>query len=238
MRIKTLALIPALMLTLTTANAIAIADTSDTPPPPKPPKIQKSKVIITPHRPKGVKEIVDTSTKTKKDKSARVITDITIYAKPDKSSDVVGKLPVTGAIVPIFRQKAWTKIGNPKNGDVGWVEHSTLEKAGVVQVHIQRSIHSGDTHRHTADIQIGDTINSAFEQQQIIRERIERFMNDGMQNFRQLNDDIRKLLKLNQETEKELNPFKTMLSADDQESATPEKDTFWKEIKSFFRFKK
>ena len=33
------------------------------------------------------------------------------------------KINVNEHIVPIFQQNGWTKVGNPQNGDVGWVNN-------------------------------------------------------------------------------------------------------------------
>jgi len=42
---------------------------------------------------------------------------------------VIEKVLANTALVPIYRQKGWIKMGNPKNGHVGWVNEQQMQQA-------------------------------------------------------------------------------------------------------------
>lgn len=53
---------------------------------------------------------------------------IIMYSKPNAQT-IVEKLPGDAALVPIFQNKKWVKVGDPANGNVGWVNKKQLRKA-------------------------------------------------------------------------------------------------------------
>ena len=56
--------------------------------------------------------------------------------KAANKNDVLQKIPVKGHhLVPIFRQGDWLKVGDPKNGDVGWVNLPQYHQAIDEQLH-------------------------------------------------------------------------------------------------------
>ena len=56
---------------------------------------------------------------------------IRVYAKPNFSSNTVAKVKPGSPLVTIFRKGHWYKVGDRRNGKVGWVNqkqfHQTLE---------------------------------------------------------------------------------------------------------------
>ena len=57
---------------------------------------------------------------------------INLYEEPKDGSKMVGTIDPSAGIVPIYTPKGstWVKIGNPKNGLVGWVKSNDLATAG------------------------------------------------------------------------------------------------------------
>jgi SH3-like domain-containing protein len=51
---------------------------------------------------------------------------INLYTEPKTDSKVIASIDSTSTMVPIFSNKAgdWMKVGDPKNGNVGWVKLS------------------------------------------------------------------------------------------------------------------
>ncbi|KPJ67095.1 MAG: hypothetical protein AMJ43_06020 [Coxiella sp. DG_40] len=47
---------------------------------------------------------------------------IILYAEPDLRANVVAKLDVLQHLVPIYRKESWLKVGNPADGQVGWID--------------------------------------------------------------------------------------------------------------------
>src|SRR5690348_6470017 len=58
---------------------------------------------------------------------------ITLYTMPDKNSKVIGTIPAGQALVPIIQQQDWIKVGDPKTGNVGWMQQQSLTQkaAGI-----------------------------------------------------------------------------------------------------------
>lgn len=59
---------------------------------------------------------------------------INLYDQPTAQAKIVGTIDPANGIVPIFTPKAgdWIKIGDPHNGNVGWVKSSDLAHAGPI----------------------------------------------------------------------------------------------------------
>ncbi len=58
---------------------------------------------------------------------------INLYEEPKADSKLVGTVDPSTGIIPIYTPKegTWVKVGNPKNGNVGWVKSSDLADAGA-----------------------------------------------------------------------------------------------------------
>ena len=53
---------------------------------------------------------------------------VTLYAS-QKGKKVTSTLPVNAPLVRIFQQGDWVKVGNPKDGSVGWVNKKQYQQA-------------------------------------------------------------------------------------------------------------
>lgn len=58
---------------------------------------------------------------------------LNLYEQPKSDAKIVGTLDPSKGIVPIFTPKGgdWVKIGNPNNGDIGWVKSSDLAQSST-----------------------------------------------------------------------------------------------------------
>ncbi|MEM1244466.1 MAG: SH3 domain-containing protein [Pseudomonadota bacterium] len=54
---------------------------------------------------------------------------VNLYAKPDKSAKVVKAINPKQRMIPIYREKGWTKIGLPQDGQVGWINNQAYDSA-------------------------------------------------------------------------------------------------------------
>jgi len=52
-----------------------------------------------------------------------------LYAKPNLQATVVDKVEVSQDLVPFFRKEGWIKVGNPRDGKVGWINKEQYHKA-------------------------------------------------------------------------------------------------------------
>lgn len=57
---------------------------------------------------------------------------VNLYDQPKSDAKVIGTVDVTAGVVPIFSspQGDWMKVGDPRNGNVGWVKSSDLNSNG------------------------------------------------------------------------------------------------------------
>lgn len=59
--------------------------------------------------------------------------EVTLYDQPKEGAAVVGKIDIAAGFVPIYtpaNDKTWVKIGDPKNGNVGWVKSAEMGNPG------------------------------------------------------------------------------------------------------------
>lgn len=54
---------------------------------------------------------------------------IVLYEQPDKTSKISAILNPGVRIVPVFQQNGWIKVGNPQNGQIGWVNVQEYHRA-------------------------------------------------------------------------------------------------------------
>ncbi|MBN2689718.1 MAG: SH3 domain-containing protein [Gammaproteobacteria bacterium] len=57
------------------------------------------------------------------------INTINLYDAPHAGAKVVAKINPSHRLIPIFRQKGWIKVGNPINGNIGWVNKKEYHQA-------------------------------------------------------------------------------------------------------------
>lgn len=59
--------------------------------------------------------------------------EVNLYENADVASKIVGKIDIAKGIVPIFTKPdgTWMKVGDPRNGNVGWVKTSDLANTGT-----------------------------------------------------------------------------------------------------------
>ncbi len=54
---------------------------------------------------------------------------INMYAEPTLRAKIVQSITPAERLVPIFRKGEWIKVGDPKDGSVGWINHDQYRKA-------------------------------------------------------------------------------------------------------------
>lgn len=57
---------------------------------------------------------------------------IILYEQPDTKSTIVESISPGQAIIPIFSNNNWTKVGDPKTGNVGWISNDVLHANGMI----------------------------------------------------------------------------------------------------------
>ncbi len=113
-------------------------------------------------------------------------TTLSLYQNPDSKSNVIATVKEGQAIIPIFTQGDWIKVGDPTNGNVGWVSKDTLQKSGYPQMSVQIS---GSRDPKQAK-EIMDRIE---KQQQQFQASISHYMQQNVENMTQLNQNLGEL---------------------------------------------
>jgi hypothetical protein len=111
---------------------------------------------------------------------------INLYADPKADAKSVGTMDSNASMVPIFTSKdgAWMKVGDPKNGNVGWVKTSDLTDRNSSGFSFsQQTVNTADGPKTT--IQFGvpqamtdDQIKEIQKRQAEIQNRIQKVMQD------------------------------------------------------------
>jgi len=74
---------------------------------------------------------------------------VNLYEQPSADSKVVGTVESSSSLVPIFTSKAgdWMKIGDPKNGNTGWIKVNEMTSTvpGISSTGFSMSEHTVDT---------------------------------------------------------------------------------------------
>jgi hypothetical protein len=139
---------------------------------------------------------------------------IMVYDNPADNAKVVDKLDPTTLLVPIYRQGQWLKVGNPNNGDVGWINIdqyrkliAAFSKSQVQNVFVQTVAlsPSGDgkktvvyeNGKQVNDKRAAEIIKQMNTQQKELQERMTKFndnmqkmFDESMQNFNKLMMDM------------------------------------------------
>jgi hypothetical protein len=133
--------------------------------------------------------------------SAAFAKNINLYDQPNTTAKVVGSINESAKLVPIFTNKAgdWMKVGDPTNGNVGWVKVSDFNNSGNGATSAGFSIseetvntpNGPKTYRTIQFAQPEDNaqtqlaIKHLVEQQQAIMQNSQRMFNDV---YKQMND--------------------------------------------------
>lgn len=124
--------------------------------------------------------------------------EINLYDLPNSNAKPVGTIDMSVGVIPIFTSKdgVWVKVGDPRNGNVGWIKANDLNNAqgnSSVFSYMQRIINDGNNANSYQFIQLRNAPAVTPEQaqklqvqQQVIQQSIQRNVQDmmnGMQNI-------------------------------------------------------
>jgi hypothetical protein len=130
---------------------------------------------------------------------AAMAKEIALYAEPKADAKVEGKADLAVGIIPIFSTAdgKWVKVGDPRNGNVGWVKSDDMSNGGQSTfIFSQRISSDGKGPKSFQLIQYGnpqklsaDQIKSIQEmqkQQESARHSMQKLMDEMMQQVNSL----------------------------------------------------
>lgn len=129
--------------------------------------------------------------------------EISLYDQPKADAKVVGNVDLTAGFIPIYTPKdgKWVKIGDPRNGNVGWVKSNELNNINSTQssfTFTQSYINDNKPPMTYRIIQFGEPsklsseqTQSMIKQMQIQQQSFQKSMQNMMHNMDQLFYDDR-----------------------------------------------
>lgn len=99
--------------------------------------------------------------------TASLANDINLYDQPTAGSKVVGTIDISTGIIPIYTPKGsdWIKIGDPRNGNVGWVKSSDISNGGSTSFSFTQKVVKSGKEPQVYKIQIGNPPNVTMDKQ-------------------------------------------------------------------------
>jgi len=101
---------------------------------------------------------------------------IPLYEQPSDTSKQIGNVDIAKGVVPIFSQNngAWIKVGDPSNGNVGWIKSNDMSgEKGSAVTFTQRIINQGNGPQTFQYIQYGPQGQMSSQQAQALMQQVQ-----------------------------------------------------------------
>lgn len=125
--------------------------------------------------------------------------EISLYDQPKADAKVVATADTSAGIVLIFQPKDsdWVKVGDPRNGNVGWMKGSDLATAGSQSsfTFTQRVINDNKSPSTFRVIQFGQPKNLTPEQMQTFEKQIQLQQQKTQQSMQNMMRDMDQLFR-------------------------------------------
>lgn len=122
---------------------------------------------------------------------------IPLQAEPIKGSRVIAKIDLSKGAIPIYRQKNWIKVGDPTNGNVGWIPCSALEEISHTALGMT-PVFKTIIKRQTTNAK-GEKIYRIYEysgSKEMAREEMEKIIRDMRSQQKKIDNDMRKMMAM------------------------------------------
>jgi len=133
-----------------------------------------------------------------------------VYEKPSVSAKVIDVIHPGSTIIPIFQKNDWVKIGNPMNGQVGWVEKKVLKRGSFFNVQVRTFYHGpargpviSDEELARDKVKMRKMIRKLNRQRKRMHKAIKHFMQEGLVGMERLNRRLEHFLETDEDVEME-----------------------------------
>ena len=131
---------------------------------------------------------------------------IALLEQPNTNAKIVANVPVGQALISIFSQNGWVKVGDPKNGNVGWVNSKTLQTQDYPLVYMEINSnkngnkatqsyqviqYSGSQSMNQAQMQ--KMLNNTEQQQANIQNEMNKVMQQNIKDMNALNHNYNQM---------------------------------------------
>lgn len=103
--------------------------------------------------------------------------EINLYDQPQDGAKAIGKVDLIVGVIPIFTSKdeKWMKVGDPRNGNVGWIKSNDVSDGGDASIsYTQRVINTGKGPTTYQLMQFGKPDNMTPEQSKAMMEQMQK----------------------------------------------------------------
>lgn len=96
---------------------------------------------------------------------------ITLYDQPNQNAKVIGTADLSAGVISIFspsNNSDWMKVGDPRNGNVGWVKTSDLKNVKGSESIVTQKVLTNNPSTSVQVLQVGDGPKLTKEQAQVL----------------------------------------------------------------------
>jgi len=114
---------------------------------------------------------------------------INLYDAPNDTAKVVGTIDLTAGVIPIYtpEKSQWIKVGDPRNGNTGWVKNSEMKDShGNAITFSQKITDNGSSHVQSMQMNVGN--QPLTPDQQAALQHQQKFNAESLQRAQQTMD--------------------------------------------------
>ncbi len=100
---------------------------------------------------------------------------INLYEQPMTTAKVVGTIDLSTGVIPIFTPKGgeWVKIGDPRNGNVGWIKSSDLSSGSTSSFSFTQKVINDGKAPQSYKIEFGNMPTLNVDQTQLMIKKMQ-----------------------------------------------------------------
>jgi hypothetical protein len=115
-----------------------------------------------------------------------------LYEQPQTNSKVVGTIDLSTGVTPIFTPKGgeWVKVGDPHNGNVGWIKASDLAGGNTSSFSFTQKVISNGKEPQTYKIEFGNMPAITTKQAEEVIKNMQLQQNNFQQSAQKIIQDM------------------------------------------------
>ena len=123
---------------------------------------------------------------------------VNLMADPSDSAKVVGTIDLANGIVPIFTPKdgLWMKVGDPRNGNTGWIKNSDLKDSQGTVVSVSQNISEDKNGGKTQSVDMSYGKPMTPEQKQMMQQQLLQQQQNAAQSMVVIQKNLDEMKKL------------------------------------------
>lgn len=138
--------------------------------------------------------------------------EINLYDQPTTNAKAVGKVDLSKGIIPIFTSSdgTWMKVGDPRNGFVGWAKASDVKKGSAnssVFTFTQKIMNNGKNANSYQYIELGNAPSLTPEQAEKFQRQQQTFQQAIQKNVQELIKDMHSIFQWQMPKEADMQPI-------------------------------